>query len=136
MAKTFRAVYKDAQGRTYSCPVQVHDGKWMLVTTSGFTPITHTLDNEEYGEVVFDSYREEADIRLHIEPRQPGQSSFRQLQEARAAQVDQERKARVESRARAQQTFVNPANVQQARDLNNQYAALKNRHGANNFKGE
>lgn len=132
MAKTFRAVYKDAQGRTYSCPVQVHNGQWMLLTNSGPAPITHTLDNQEYGEVVFDSYREEADTRLHIEPRIPGQSSFRQLQEARAAQVDQERKARVEGRSRSQQPLINPAKVAQARDLNNQYAALKNRHGIKN----
>lgn len=132
MAKLFWAVYKDLAGRTYSCPVEIRDGQWMLVTTSGFAPITHTLDNEEYGEVVFDSYREESDTRLHVEPRLPGQSSFRQLQEARASHVDQERKARVEARSRAQQAVVNPAKIEQARDVNNQYAALRNRHPIKN----
>src|SRR5258708_29551371 len=96
MSKTFRAAYKDAQGHTYSCPVEIHNGNWMLVTTSGLAPITHTLDNQEHGIVTFDSYREitPADDRLHIEPRQPGQSSFRQLQEARAAHINAERKER------------------------------------------
>ena len=135
MARTFRAKYKDGQGRTYSCPVEIHNGNWMLVTASGLAPITHSLDNEEYGTVVFDSYREEPepiDLRLHIEPRQPGQSSFRQLQEARAAHINGERKAREEARARAQEISVNPAKVQAARELNNQYGALKNRHGIKN----
>jgi hypothetical protein len=72
------------------------------------------------------------DSRLHVEPRQPGQSSFRQLQEARATQINEERKAREEARARAQQTSVNPAKVAEARDLNNQYAAVRNRHGIKN----
>ena len=130
MPKSFRAIYRDAQGRTYSCPVEVHDGKWVLVTTSGFAPITHTLDNEEYGVVTFDSYREEpADLRLHIEPRQPGQSSFRQLQEARAAHINAERKAREEARARAQENLVNPAKVQQARQINEEFAKLKRPNG-------
>lgn len=108
MAKTFRAVYKDAQGRTYSCPVQIHDGQWKLVTTSGFAPITHALDNEEYGVVTFHSYREEIDSRLHIEPRIPGQSSFRQLQEARAASIDAERKHRQKARTEIQQVAPDP----------------------------
>jgi hypothetical protein len=129
MAKTFRAVYKDAQDRLYSCPVQIHDGQWVLVTTSGFAPITHTLDNQEYGVVTFDSYREEADTRLHIEPRQPGQSSFRQLQEARATHINQERKEREEARARAQQTVVNPAKIAQARSINEEFARMKRPNG-------
>ena len=132
MARTFMAVYKDQQGHTYSCPVEVHNGGWMLITTSGLAPITHTLDNQEHGIVTFDSYREETDTRLHIEPRQPGQSSFRQLQEARAAHINGERKAREEARARAQDIPVNPAKVEAARHINNEYAALKNRHGINN----
>jgi hypothetical protein len=72
------------------------------------------------------------DSRLHVEPRQPGQSSFRQLQEARAAQIDQERKARVEGRARAQQTVANPAKVAEARGINQGYASIRNRHGIKN----
>ena len=130
MAKTFRAVYRDSQGRTYSCPVRVHDGNWVLVTTAGFAPITHTLDNQEYGVVTFDSCREEpADLRLHVEPRQPGQSSFRQLQEARAAHINAERKAREEARARAQESSVNPAKIAQARQINEELAKLKRPNG-------
>jgi hypothetical protein len=72
------------------------------------------------------------DSRLHVEPRTPGQSSFRQLQEARAAHINQERKAREEARARAQDVPVDTANVQAARQINNEYAALRNRHGIKN----
>lgn len=131
MAKTFRAVYKDAQGRTYSCPVEGSRRQWMLVTTSGFAPITHTLDNQEFGTITFDSYREEIDSRLHIEPRVPGQSSFRQLQEARASHINAETKAREEARARVQQTSVNPAKVEAARQINNEFA-LRKRPRTNN----
>lgn len=94
--------------------------------------ITYSLDNEEFGIITFDSYREEIDSRLHIEPRQPGQSSFRQLQEARASHINQERKAREEARAHMQNVLPDPAKVQAARELNNQYGALKNRHGIKN----
>jgi hypothetical protein len=129
MAKSFRAIYKDAQGRTYSCPVEIHDGQWMLVTTSGLAPITHSLDIQEYGIVTFDSYREEVDTRLHIEPRQPGQSSFRQLQEARAAHIDAERKQREQARLEIQNVPPDAAKVAQARSVNEQFARLKRPNG-------
>jgi hypothetical protein len=74
---------------------------------------------------------ESTDSRLHVEPRQPGQSSFRQLQEARAAHINGERKAREEARARGQDIAVNPAKVEAARQVNNDYAALIDRHGRN-----
>ncbi len=82
MANTFRAVYRGTEGRTYSCPVEIHDGQWMLVTTSGFAPITHSIDNEEYGVVVFDSYVEEADVRLHLPEPIGTENSFQRLQRA------------------------------------------------------
>jgi hypothetical protein len=132
MAKSFRAVYKDAQGRTYSCPVEIHDGKWMLVTASGFSPITHTLDNEEYGDVTFDSYREvePEDLRLHLPDRIGTENSFQQLQRGFVEQeIVAQRKQRREARAQAQQVSVNPAKVAEVRDLNNQLAHAKRPNG-------
>lgn len=75
---------------------------------------------------------EPTDSRLHIEPRQPGQSSFRQLQEARAAQVNQERKQRELGRAEAQKVAPDPNKIQQARRINQEFASLRNRHGLKN----
>ena len=132
MAKTFRAVYKDAQGHTYSCPVEIHNGGWMLITTSGFAPIIHSLDNEEYGVVTFDSYSEQPDTRLHLPDRIGTESSFQQLQRANAARINEERKNRELARAEAQSFQPNPAKVALAREINGQYAAQKNRHGINN----
>jgi len=134
MARTFRAVYKDQQGHTYSCPVEVRDGVWAMLTSDGPQPIGYTFQDDVGGLLTFLEYREEPepeDLRLHIEPRQPGQSSFRQLPEARAAHINQERKAREEARARAQEISVNPTKVEAARQINNGYAALRNRHGRN-----
>ncbi len=133
MAKSYRAVYKDGQGQTYSCPVQVHEGQWKLVTNSGFAPITHDLDNEEYGVVIFDSYVEEADVRLHLPEPIGTENSFQRLQRGFVEQeIVAQRKQRQEARTRAQETFVNPAKTEAAREINNQYAALRNRHGIKN----
>ena len=130
MAKTFRAIYKDAQGRTYSCPVEVHDGQWMLVTTSRLAPITHTLDNEEFGIITFDSYREEpADLRLHID-RLPGESSFGALRRAYAEkEIAEQRKHRKAARTEAQNVLPDPAKVAQARHINAEFAKLKRPNG-------
>jgi len=135
MAKSYRAVYKDLQDRTYSCPAVKTEDRWMMMTSDGLTEITHTFQDDIGGLLTFLEYREDPepeDLRLHIEPRQPGQSSFRQLQEARAAHINQERKAREEARARAQEISVNPTKVEAARQINNQYGALRNRHGIKN----
>jgi hypothetical protein len=69
---------------------------------------------------------------LHIEPRQPGQSSFRQLQEARATHINAERKQREQARAEAQHVTVEPAKAEAARQINNEFAAVRNRHGIRN----
>ena len=130
MAKTFRAIYKDAQGRTYSCPVQVHDGQWMLLTTSGFAPITHSLDNEEHGVVVFDSYREEADMRLHLPERIGTENSFQQLQRAYVEQeIVAQRRHREQTRADAQNVAPDQSKISAARDLNTQFANAKKPRG-------
>jgi|SRR6266850_3419070 len=132
MARTFRAKYKDGQGRTYSCPVEIHNGNWMLVTASGLAPITHSLDNEEYGIVTFDSYSEQPDTRLHLPERIGTESSFQQLQRANAARINAERKNRELARAEAQSFQSDPSKVARAREINEQYAALRNRHGIKN----
>ena len=132
MARTFRAKYKDGQGRTYSCPVEIHNGNWMLVTASGLAPITHSLDNEEYGIVTFDSYSEQPDTRLHLPERIGTESSFQQLQRANAARIHAERKNRELARAEAQSFQPDPAKIARAREINNQYGALRNRYGIKN----
>ena len=133
MAKSYRAVYMDLQNRTYSCPAVKTEDRWMMMTSDGLTEITHDFQDDIGGPLTFLEYREDpADDRLHIAPRQPGQSSFRQLQGANVSRVNAERKAREESRARAQEISVNPAKVEAARQINNEYAALKNRHGIKN----
>ena len=132
MAKSYRAVYKDAQGRTYSCPVEIHNGGWMLITTSGLAPITHTLDNQEHGIVTFDSYAEQPDTRLHLPERIGTESSFQQLQRANAARINAERRNRELARAEAQSFQPDPAKVARAREINEQYGALRNRHGIKN----
>ena len=129
-SKTFRAVYKDAAGQPYSCPVELHDGTWMLVTTSGLAPITHTLDNEEYGIVTFDSYREEPDTRLHID-RLPGESSFGALRRAYAEkEIAFQRQQRQAARTQIQDVPPDPAKIAAARELNNEIAkTMKPRGG-------
>ena len=129
----YQAVYKNAQGGTFSAPVEkLSDGTWVMHTSDGLQlPIHLTFNDDHAGPLIFSHYREEPepeDLRLHVEPRQPGQSSFRQLQEARAAHINQERKMREEARARAQQTVVNPAKAQAAKDLNAQILRERRPH--------
>ena len=87
---SYRAVYRDSQGRTYSAPVELHDGKWVMVTSEGFAQINLHFDDDRAGRLEFVEYRDEPDDeRLHIEPKQPGQSSLAQLQAAAAKQAAQ-----------------------------------------------
>jgi len=129
MSKTFRAVYKDAQGKTFSAPVVQIDGAWLLVTTSGLTPITHSLDNEEYGVVVFDSYREVEPEQLHVE----AGSSWADHKQAFAQQeLAQQRKDRVAARDQLQTLPVNhkqAAQIAAARDHRQQIAAAMRPNG-------
>ena len=106
-----------------------------MLTSDGPQPIGYIFQDDVGGLLTFLEYREDpepVDDRLHIEPRQPGQSSFRQLQEARAAHINAERKERELARAEAQNVLPDPAKVEAARQINNQYGALRNRHGIKN----
>src|SRR6266436_2185468 len=97
MAKSYRAVYKDAQDRTYSCPAVKTEDRWMMMTSDGLTEITHNFQDDVGGALTFLEYREDpepADYRLHIEPKRPGQSSHSQLQEANVARINAGRKNR------------------------------------------
>ena len=98
---SFRAVYRDKEGRTYSCRVVEHDGAWAMVTSDGPQPITHEFQDDIGGLLTFVEYRAEPDTRLHLEPRQPGQSSFAQLQSAHARAEAQARSARHQERQQA-----------------------------------
>src|SRR5260370_24219020 len=65
-----RAVYKDQQGRTYSCPVEISEGKWMMKTSDGPAPITFYFDDDIGGRLTFVNYREELPSegsRIHVE---------------------------------------------------------------------
>src|SRR6266436_5837528 len=129
--ESFRAVYRDQQGRTYSCPVVEHDGAWAMVTSDGPQPITHQFQDDVAGTLSFVGYREaEPDTRLHLEPRQPGQSSLGQLQSA-AAKVEAQARA---DRRRAHQKTVeaaqpDPRQVEATMRVSAEYAALKKPRG-------
>ena len=125
-----RAVYKDKQGATYSCPVEIHDNKWMMLTSEGFQPITHEFQDDVGGPLTFVEYRKTEDSRLHLEPKQPGQSSLGQLQSA-AAKVEAQARA---DRRRAHQKTVqeaqpDPRQVEATMRVNAEYAALKKPRG-------
>jgi hypothetical protein len=64
----------------------------------------------------------EPDGRLHIEPRQQGESSFRQLQRANAARIEEERQNRLQARTEVQNVAANRdvADVAAAQELNSQ----------------
>jgi hypothetical protein len=138
MAKSFRAVYKDQRGATFSAPVKkMPDGSWVMHSADGVQlPINPTFNDDQAGPLTFVEYREEpelADLRLHLPQKIGTESSFQQLQRAYVEQeVVGQRKQRQESRALAQQTVVNPAKGAQARDVNNQYAARLKRPRTNN----
>jgi|SRR5882762_9030263 len=120
--ESFRAVYRDQQGRTYSCPVVEHDGAWVMVTSDGPQPITHEFQDDVGGTLTFFEYREEEDSRLHVE-RLPGESGFAAMQRAYAEQeIATQRKQRQQSRADAQ-TQADASKIEQGRKLNNEYAA-------------
>ncbi|SRR6266481_3110771 len=124
MAKSFRAVYRDKENKTYSCSVEVRDGTWVMVASDGPRPITHFFDDDKAGRLIFDHYREEPDSRLHVEPRQPGQSSFRQLQEANAVRVNAESKQRELARTETQNAAAQSVDPS-ARELIRQLAKAK-----------
>ncbi len=138
--KKMRAVYKDEQGSTYSCPVEMQDGQWAMLTSSGpVTPIPLHFNDDVAGRLTFDSYREVEDLRLHLEPT-PGQSSFRVLQEA-GAKAEMEYRANRQQARREALTELNQPDtrkVGEVRQLNNEWAAIKRPRGGGQFiiKGE
>lgn len=128
MSESLRAVYRDQQGRTYSCPVVKNDGAWAMVTSDGPQPITHEFQDDVGGLLTFVEYRRETDSRLHVE-RLPGESGFAAIQRAYAEQeIATQRKQRQQSRAEAQ-TQADPGKIERARQLNNEFAAIKKPRG-------
>lgn len=134
----YRAVYRDAKRASFSAPVEkLSDGSWVMHTSDGLQlPIDFHFTDDAAGVLTFDSYREEpepVDLRLHLPEKIGTESSFQQLQRAYVEkEVIAQRQHRQAARASAQQTFINPAKIEAARQINNQYAALKNRHGLKN----
>lgn len=119
-----RAVYKDQRGQTYSAPIVFQDGRWLMRTSEGLAPITLRFDDDQGGRLEFVGYRDEPDERLHIEPKQPGQSSLAQLQASAAkveAQARAERQRTIQNQV-AQADASDAAKVRQARAINTQLA--------------
>jgi len=105
-----------------------HDGAWTMVTSDGPQPITHEFQDDVGGLLTFVEYREEPDSRLHVE-RLPGESGFAAMQRAYAEQeIATQRRQRQQSRAEAQ-TRADPSKIEQTRQLNNEFAALKRPRG-------
>jgi len=103
--ENYSAVYRDQQGRTYSCPVVKNDGAWAMVTSDGPQPITPEFQDDAAGTLTFVEYRAEPDFRLHVEP---GGDSFRVLQEAGAKATTHYRNTREGARQHALQTMNEP----------------------------
>ena len=121
---SYRAVYRDSQGHTYSAPVFQRGDQWLMRTSKGLAPVTLQFDDDQGGRLEFVGYRDEPDERLHIEPKQSGQSSLARLQSA-AAKV--EAQARADRYRNAQQLVAqtdaqDTAKVRQARAINTQLA--------------
>ena len=120
----YRAVYHDKNGNTYSAPVEQRGEKWMMLTSDGWQQIAATFHDDAAGMLTLSHYREEPDTRLHVEPKQRGQSSLAQLQSA-AARV--EAQARADRYRNAQQLVAQTdaqgtAKVRHARAINTQLA--------------
>src|SRR5258708_234210 len=141
MSESWRAVYRDQQGRTYSCPVVQKDGAWVMVTSDGTQPINLEFQDDVEGTLSFVGYREaEPNARLHLEPRRAGESSFAQLQPAHAKL---EAEARTDRHQERQQVLTtNPdTRIQQAqaqRATRNEIARQMRPRGGGQFiiKGE
>ncbi len=117
-----RAVYKNEHGATFSCPVEVRDGAWVMLTSDGPQPIGYYFDDDAAGRLVFSHYREEpesADSRIHVERG----SSWADHKQAFAEQkLAVERKHREEARAEINNQQPDAGKVQQAREINTEIA--------------
>ena len=129
-----RAVYKDQQGAMYSCPVEIHDNKWVMRTSEGIQPISFYFQDDVAGRLTFFEYREsQTDSRLHIN-RLPGESSFGALQRAYAEQrLAEERKHRQAGRAEINNQPPDPAKVAAAREINTQIAQTMRPRGKGQY---
>ncbi len=138
--ESWRAVFRDRQGRTYSCPVVNNDGAWGMLTSDGPAPITLNFDDDVAGRLTFDSYREVEDSRLHLEAKQPGQSSLAQLQTAAAKAEAQARRDRLEGRQQVLAATNQPdaRQAQEVRRIQNEIAQQKRPRGSGQYivKGE
>ncbi len=132
---SFRAVYRDKEGRTYSCPVVENDGAWAMVTSDGPQPITHEFQDDVGGTLTFVEYRKEKDSRIHVEP---GADSFRVLREAGARATAAYRASRQRVRQQALQALNEPnqQKIHEARRINNEHAQQMRPRGAFIGKGE
>src|SRR5713101_5061441 len=94
-----KAIYRDAAGNQFSCPVVQNNGAWAMVTSDGPQPITHEFQDDIAGTLTFVEYREQKDSRLHVE-RLSGESGFAAMQRAYAEQeIATQRKHREAARA-------------------------------------
>ncbi len=127
---SLRAVYKDGEGKTYSCPVAIHNNRWMMQTSAGFEEIGYNFQDDVAGLLVFVEYREETDSRIHV---QPG-STWADHKLAHAQQrLVEERKQRDQARAELNNQLPDPHKVQQAREINNQIAQTMRPRGKGQY---
>ena len=127
--KTFRAVYRDQEGKTFSAPVIHLDGEWLMVTSEGSQPITAHFQDDNAGMLIFDSYREVATEQLHVEP---GSSWTDHKQAFARQQLAQQRKDRDAARTHLQTVPVNhkqAAHIAAAREHRQQIAAAMRPNG-------
>ena len=160
---TWTAVYVDAAGIAFSCPIAKVGNNFVLATQDGPKPISYYITGADLagGYATFHTYRidgmpnlrgcdvialidrmnqtlphpqrpvdppkqtEPEDTRIHLEQRQPGQSSFAQLKEAahRAGELARAARERERREMLEKANQHDPRKVQQARNTNNYLAA-------------
>src|SRR5258706_15165027 len=103
----YRVVYQNEAGATFSAPVELRDGTWVMHTSDGLQlPINFHFTDDEAGPLTFLRYTEQpepVDLRLHLPDKIGTESSFQQLQRAYVEQeVVAQRKHREQARAEAQ----------------------------------
>ena len=112
-----RAIYRDAAGNQFSCPVVQNNGAWAMVTSDGPQPITHEFQDDVAGKLTFVEYQKIEDSRLHVE-RLPGESNFAALQRSYAEQeIATQRKHREAARAEINNQQPDAARVARAESV-------------------
>jgi len=98
------------------------------MASDGPQPITHEFQDDVAGLLTFFEYRKTEDSRLHVE-RLPGESGFAAMQRAYAEQeIATQRRQRQQLRAQVQ-TPADAKQIEQVRQINNEWAALKRPRG-------